>query len=102
MDIHLTWQTVITLFAGLSAIVGLAALFAKLVRWVDKQKKQDTEIQELKAHHEDDLAAMKNEQTIIVYGLLACLKGLKEQGCNGPVTEAIQKLEKYLNTEAHK
>lgn len=102
MDIHLTWQTVITLFAGLSAIVGIATLFAKIVRWVDKQKQQDADIQELKAHHSTDVEAIKNEQTIIVYGLLACLKGLKEQGCNGPVTEAIHKLEKYLNKEAHK
>ena len=32
----------------------------------------------------------------------ACLKGLKEQGCNGPVTEAINKIEKHLNLQAHK
>ena len=32
---------------------------------------------------------------------LACLKGLKEQGCNGPVTEALNKLEKHLNQAAH-
>ena len=38
----------------------------------------------------------------MTYGVLACLKGLKEQGCNGPVTEAIQTIEKHLNVEAHK
>jgi hypothetical protein len=27
---------------------------------------------------------------------------LSEQGCNGPVTEAIGKYEKYLNQKAHK
>ena len=102
MDITLTWQTVITAAAVVGAVVALITYFAKLVRWVDKQKKQDAEIQELKTHHETDVAAMKDEQTLIVYGLLACLKGLKEQGCNGPVTEAIHKLEKYLNCKAHK
>lgn len=45
--------------------------------------------------------AMKKEQTLLVYGILACLKGLKEQGCNGPVTEAINKIEKHLNQKAH-
>ena len=35
------------------------------------------------------------------YGILACLKGLKEQGCNGPVTEALHTLEKHLNQSAH-
>ena len=34
-------------------------------------------------------------------GVLACLKGLKEQGCNGPVTAAINKIETHLNQRAH-
>ena len=32
---------------------------------------------------------------------MPCLKGLKELGCNGPVTEAIDKMEKHLNKAAH-
>ena len=48
-----------------------------------------------------DMDDMKQEQTLLVYGILACLKGLKEQGCNGPVTEAINKIEKHLNQKAH-
>ena len=76
--------------------------FSKLVRWVDKQSQQDNEIKEIRQHHEDDVASIKQEQTLLVYGILACLKGLSEQGCNGPVTEAINKYEKYLNEKAHK
>ena len=102
MDIHLTWQTVITAAAVVGAVVALITYFAKLVRWVDKQKKQDSEIQELKSHHFDDVAAIKAEQALIIYGQLACLKGLQEKGCNGPVTEAINRIEKHLNKEAHK
>lgn len=101
MDISITWQTVITLFAGLSAIVGIAALFAKLVRWVDKQKQQDEDIHSLQTAHDSDMADIKREQTLMIYGLLACLKGLKEQGCNGPVSEAIHRIEKHLNMKAH-
>lgn len=101
MQITLTWQTVITAFAVLSAIVGMVALFAKGVRWVDRQKQQDADIKALRATHNTDMDSMKQEQTLIIYGLLACLKGLKEQGCNGPVTEAIQKIEKHLNQKAH-
>ena len=101
MQITLTWQTVITAFAALSAIVGLVALFAKGVRWVDKQQQQDSDIKALRETHNADMGSMKQEQTLIVYGLLACLKGLKEQGCNGPVTEAISKIEKHLNQKAH-
>ena len=101
MQITLSWQTIITAFAVLSAFAGVIAFFAKGVRWVDGQKQQDTDIKALRATHNHDMDSMKQEQTLIVYGLLACLKGLKEQGCNGPVTEAISEIEKHLNQKAH-
>lgn len=102
MAVTISWQTVITAAAVIGAVVALVTYFAKIVRWVDRQKKQDEQLHALQNTHNADMASMKTEQTLIVYGLLACLKGLKEQGCNGPVTEAIQKIEKYLNTEAHR
>ena len=101
MQITVTGQTIITAFALLTAIVGLIAFFAKSVRWFDRQKKQDGDIKALRETHNADMSSMKQEQTLIIYGLLACLKGLKEQGCNGPVTEAINKIEKHLNQKAH-
>lgn len=101
MQITLTWQTIITAAAVIAAVIAISANFAKIVRWVDKQRKQTTDIEELRATHNSDMEIMKQEQTLIVYGLLACLKGLKEQGCNGPVTEAINKIEKHLNQMAH-
>lgn len=102
MQITVTWQSVITAAAFAAAVIALVTYFSKIVRWVDKQNEQDKEIQKLKQHHEDDIASLKEEQTLLVYGILACLKGLKERGCNGPVTEAIDKYEKYLNQKAHK
>lgn len=102
MEFTITWQTVITAAAVVGAVVALVTYFSKVVRWVDKQAKQDEDIKKLKQHHEEDIAAIKEEQTLLVYGVLACLKGLSEQGCNGPVTEAIGKYEKYLNKKAHK
>lgn len=102
MQFTITWQTVITAAAVVGAVVALVTYFSKVVRWVDKQAKQDEDIKKLKKHHEEDIAAIKEEQTLLVYGVLACLKGLSEQGCNGPVTEAINKYEKYLNQKAHK
>ena len=48
-----------------------------------------------------DNRAIQEELTLLTYGVLACLKGLKEQGCNGPVTEAVNKIEKHINTKAH-
>jgi phosphoglycolate phosphatase-like HAD superfamily hydrolase len=102
MQIVLTWQSVITAAALVGAVVALVTYFAKIVHWVDKQNKQDEEIKRIKKHHEDDIKAIKEEQTLLVEGVLACLKGLQEKGCNGPVTKAIDKYEDYLNQKAHK
>ena len=80
-----------SLAATITALgVIFGAIFAAY-KWFLKQEKQDTEIK-----------AIKEEQTILVYGVLACLMGLKEQGCNGPVTDAINQIEKYINKQAHK
>lgn len=43
----------------------------------------------------------EHEDKVIFEVILACLKGLKEQGCNGPVTEAIDKIQKHINKQAH-
>jgi len=101
MQIVLTWQTIITAGAVLGAGGVLVGAIVKLVHWVDRQKQQDNDLQALRNTHNADMDAMKQEQTLLVYGILACLKGLKEQGCNGPVTEAIKKIEKHLNQKAH-
>ena len=101
MQITVTWQSLITAAAIVGAVVALVSYFSKVVRWVDKQSKQDDDIKALRKHHEEDMASIKEEQTLVVYGVLACLKGLSEQGCNGPVTEAIGRLDEYLNKKAH-
>lgn len=88
-------QNAVDLLITASQIVSAAAVIGGLifaiVKWFRKQNRQDEEIEDL-----------RNEQTLICYGVLAALKGLKEQGCNGPVTEAINKIEKHLNVQAHK
>jgi len=110
--VDLTPQNIITAGSVLGALVALAAYFAKGVRFVDRQKEQDEELKALREKHDKEMTAMKEteaahiqdikaEQTLLTYGILACLKGLKEQGCNGPVTEAIKKIEKHLNQKAH-
>ena len=70
--------------------VVFGAIFA-VHKWFLKQEKQDK-----------DIKAIKEEQTVLTQGVLACLQGLHEQGCNGPVTAAIEKLETHLNKQAHK
>lgn len=90
LQITLTWQSLLGAAAIVGAFVALVNYIKKIFGWFDRQEAQDKEIK-----------AMKEEQAILTYGVLACLKGLKEQGCNGPVTEAIAKIEKHINEKAH-
>ena len=84
-------ELITTLAATITALgVIFGAIFA-IYRWYLKQEKQDK-----------DIKAIKEEQTILTQGVLACLKGLKEQGCDGPVTLAIKQIETHLNKQAHK
>lgn len=101
MTITLNAQTIITAGAVVSALGVLVALLTKLVRWIDEQKKQRRDIQALSDRHNSDNVVIQEELQLLTWGVLACLKGLKEQGCNGPVTDAIQKIEKKLNEKAH-
>ena len=101
MIIELTPQSIVTAGAVVTAAVLLISRFAKGVRWFDKQEQQSADLQELRGQHNADIHDLKGEQQLLTYGLLACLKGLQELGCNGPVTEAVNHIEKYLNQKAH-
>nr|DAQ08428.1 MAG TPA: hypothetical protein [Caudoviricetes sp.] len=94
-------QTIITAGSALAALTAIATLIWRLVRWVDHQREQDKRMDRIEADQQRRQDDIEGELTLIVYGLLASLKGLKEQGCNGPVTEAINKIEKHINIKAH-
>lgn len=87
----ITLQSFITLAALLTAGGGIFAAVFRLVHWLDRQKKQDAELQEI-----------RKEQCVLVYGVLACLDGLKQLGANGNVTRAHDSLDKHINKAAHK
>lgn len=112
MVVELTTQSIITAGAVVTAALLLVKHFANGVRWYDKQEKQTTDYEKLKSQHEADVEMLENELAeeirknnlelqILTRGILACLKGLQEKGCNGPVTETANEIEKYLNEKAH-
>ena len=86
MEVNIT-----ALAATITALgVVFGAVFG-IYRWFLKQEKQDK-----------DIKSIKEEQSVLVHGVLACLQGLREQGCNGPVTAAIEQIENQINKQAHK
>ena len=84
-------EVVVVVASVITALGTIIACFSTIHKWILRQNKQD-----------EDIKAIKEEQSILTTGVLACLKGLKEQGCDGPVTEAISSIENHLNKEAHK
>lgn len=85
-----TTSTIITAAAVIAALIALGRYFTQLHNWYLKQGKQDKAIK-----------AIKREQTMITYALSACLDGLHQLGANSSVSEAKDKLDKYINQQAH-
>ena len=90
MQVTISADTIIKAASLLTALGVIGGVIVWCIKFVARIKQQEKE-----------LAAVRKEQTLICYGILACLKGLKEQGCNGSVTDALDKLEKHLNLAAH-
>lgn len=83
--------TIITAGSVLAVLTAILTLVFKVYRWVLRQDRQDREIQRL-----------KDENTLLCYGVSACLDGLIQLGANHTVPIAKDKLDKYLNQSAHK
>ncbi len=86
----ITSHTIITAAALLAAVIAFARYYNKIYDLVKHQKSQD-----------DDIKAIKREQTMTIYALQACLDGLEQLGANHKVPEAKDKLSKYINQQAH-
>lgn len=80
--------TAASLITALGVILGV---IFKVHKWYLKQKQLEEEIERI-----------KEEDTLICYALSACLDGLQQLGCNHTVPDAKDKLDKYLNQQAHK
>ena len=84
-------EIIVIIASVITALGTIIGCFTTIHKWVLRQDKQD-----------EDIKFIKEEQKILTTGVLACLKGLKEQGCDGPVTIAITEIENHLNKEAHR
>ena len=68
----------------------IAGVLIGLYKFIERDRRQSKLIKDIQA-----------EQTLLCYGIRACLQGLVEQGCDGPVHDALDKLDKHLNKAAH-
>lgn len=83
-------DAIIKAAAFVTALGVLGGVAVSLYKASERDRKQSEIIKE-----------MMDEQSLICYGLRGALQGLIEQGCNGPCKDALEKLNKHLNQEAH-
>lgn len=88
-------EIVIKIAAVLTALGVIGTFIYKVIAFVQHQKEQDAEIEALKER-------VREENTLMCYALSACLDGLQQLGANHTVPDAKNKLDKYLNQQAHR
>jgi hypothetical protein len=87
---YINCNTIITVGAVIGALSAIIAVFCTVHKWYLRQQQQDVEIK-----------AIQEEQCLLTYGILACLDGLEQLGCNHTVPATRSKIEKHLNEKAH-
>ena len=90
-SVTISADTIITIAAVITALGVIFGVIFAIYKWYLKQEKQDK-----------DIAHIKEEDTLIVFALSACLDGLQQIGANHTVPIAKDKLDKYINQQAHK
>lgn len=103
---NITIGQIVGIIGSLSVLVGFFFSIYKFIKRVvlDKIDNNSKDIENLKQDVEklkSEVQDSKEERLILLKGQLACLKGLKEQGCNGPVTQGIKDIEDYIIKKSH-
>ena len=107
MPVTISWQTIVSLAAVISAGAVLWNYITRVVHKLEYDREQDEritrleeahsrDISDLRRQHDEDMAATRKELAIICRGILASLKD-DEQAKQS----SIKEMEDYLNTSAH-
>lgn len=103
---NITIGQIVGAMGTLTVIVGF---FVAIFKWYKSNftnkftsiEKRLEKLEETTEKQEFEIKESKEERLILLKGQLACLKGLKEQGCNGSVTTTIATIEDYLIDKSH-
>jgi hypothetical protein len=95
-------QTIIEFSKLIGALGIIFGVGIGVIKWFSRHEKHGSDIEELHNQHDKDLKDVQDELCVLNYAVLAALDALKQQGYNGGVTEARDKLEKHINQKAHR
>ena len=98
---YINIDTIIEISKLIGALGVIVAFLIAAYKFVNAPKENATEIVELEEKHETDINDIKTELCVLNYAVLAALDALRQQGYNGEVTNAHEKLSKHLNQQAH-
>lgn len=95
-------QTIITAGAVVTACLTVFGVGRSFAKYLCSVKDRARTRAEHSTAQDKDIARLKEENQLICYGLSAALDGLEQLGANHSVLIAKNKLQKYLNEQAHK
>lgn len=95
-------QTIITAGAVVTACLTVFGVGRSFAKYLCSIKDRARTRAEHSTAQDKDIARLKEENQLICYGLSAALDGLEQLGANHSVPIAKNKLQKYLNEQAHK
>ena len=87
---YINWETIITVGKVIGALGVIISSVVALYKTVESIKLQ-----------KQDIRSIKEEQTLLCYGLTDELQRRLEGGCDAACKDALDKLENHLNKEAH-
>lgn len=91
---YVGWNTIITAGSVITAVGVILGCVLKVYKWFIRQNEQTQQ-------NEADVHRLKEENRLICFALSACLDGLQQLGANHTVPIAKEKLDEYLNQQAH-
>ncbi|MFQ9065265.1 MAG: branched-chain amino acid ABC transporter permease [Eubacterium sp.] len=95
-------QIIITAGAVVTACLTVFGVGRSFAKYLCSVKDRARTRAEHSTAQDKDIARLKEENQLICYGLSAALDGLEQLGANHSVPIAKNKLQKYLNEQAHK
>ena len=106
-NINFNMGEFVSIVGGLGVLIGAVVGIVKWYKTHFSDRFENIEerlenIETMEKNYRIELKDSKDERLILLEAVLACLKGLQEQGIDGPVTKGIEKVEKYMMEKTHK
>lgn len=101
--------TISQIAKSIGTITIISCFIVSIIKWYKKNftdkfnnlEERIEVLEEKEENYQKTVQDSKSERLILLKAVLACLKGLQEQGIDGPVTDGIKEVEGYLVNKAH-